>query len=50
MKNTNMVGHFMDIVKRNPDVNFKMVTYAELGEADNLEIMPVKRGSDEDNI
>jgi len=50
MKNTDMVGHFMDIVKRNPDVNFKMVTYAELGEADNLEIMPVERGSSENNI
>ena len=39
MDRTNMVEHFVDVVKRNPDVNFKMVTNAELPELDNLEII-----------
>ena len=39
MKNTDMVGHFVDIVKRNPDVNFKMMTNCNnLPEMENLEI------------
>ena len=39
MKNTDMVGHFMDVVKRNPEVDFKMITVAELPKAPNLEII-----------
>jgi hypothetical protein len=34
-----MVEHFIDVVKRNPDVNFKMVTNAELPEIENLKII-----------
>ena len=39
MDRTNMVEHFIDVVKRNPDVNFKMITNAELPELKNLEII-----------
>jgi len=42
MRNTDMVGHFVDVVKRNPDVNFHLVTKAtNVPEMDNLEIFKV---------
>ena len=39
MDRTNMVEHFIDVVERNPDVNFKMITNARLPEVENLEIL-----------
>jgi len=34
-----MVEHFIDVVKRNPDVNFKMITNAKLPEVENMEVI-----------
>ena len=39
MKNTDMVSHFMDIVTKNTDVNFKLVTNANVSGDINLEVM-----------
>ena len=39
MDRTNMVEHFIDVVRRNPNVNFKMVTNASLPSVKNLEIV-----------
>lgn len=39
MDRTKMVDHFIDVVERNPEVNFKMITNAALPELPNLEII-----------
>ena len=39
MDRTNMVEHFIDVVRRSPDVNFKMITNASLPKIKNLEIV-----------
>ena len=39
MKNTDMVSHFMDIVTKNTDVNFKLLTNANVSGYINLEVM-----------
>ena len=39
MDRTDMVNHFIDVVKRNSDVNFKMITNAKLPKLDNLEVI-----------
>jgi len=41
MKNTDMVNHFADVVRRNPEINFHMVTNARLPELNNLEVVSV---------
>ncbi len=42
MKNTDMVGHFVDVVKRIPDVNFHLVTKAtNVPSLNNLEVFTV---------
>ena len=42
MKNTDMIGHFVDVVKRSPDVHFHLITKAtNIPEMDNLEIFKV---------
>ena len=39
MKRTNMVNHFVDVVKKNSSVNFKMITNATLPKIENLQIL-----------
>ena len=42
MKNTDMIGHFIDITKRTPDVNFHLITKASnIPESDNLKVFEV---------
>jgi len=42
MDRTDMVNHFLDVVKRNSDVNFKMITNAKLPKMTNLEVIAPK--------
>ena len=39
MDRTDMVNHFIDVVARNSDVNFKMITNAKLPNLNNLEVI-----------
>ena len=39
MQRTDMVGHFVDVVKKNSKVNFKLITNADVPKVKNLEIL-----------
>tara|TARA_R100000808_G_C2129141_1_gene138700 strand:- start:552 stop:1244 length:693 start_codon:yes stop_codon:yes gene_type:complete len=39
MRNTQMVEHFVEVIKKHPDINFKMITNANLPPLQNLEII-----------
>jgi len=42
MKRTNMINHFVDVVEKNPDVSFKLITGATgIPKVENLEIISV---------